>query len=73
MSDQENGTPESQEPEFSDLLREPPLAAAPPPVTDTEKGPIQSYSLPGSQTQMPSGAEYHYWLYVTQMVSGARR
>ena len=50
-----------------------PLAVAPPPPTDMEKGPIQSDSMPGSQTQMPSGAEYHYWLYVAQMVSGAGR
>ena len=50
-----------------------PLAVAPPPLTDKEKGPIQSDSMPGSQTQTPSGAEYHYWLCVTQMVSGAGR
>lgn len=50
-----------------------PLAAVPQSLTDTEKGPVQSFSKPGSQTQKPSGVEYHYWLYVTQMVSGARR
>lgn len=49
-----------------------PLAAAPPPVTDTEKGPIQSYSMPGSQTQMPSeqniviGFVLHRWCLVLE-------
>lgn len=50
--DHENDTPESHEPEFSD--RGAP-AGAPPPLTDMERGPVQSDSRPGSQTQTPSG------------------
>lgn len=65
----DKGLPELQEPEFSDLLQE----LSPPPLTDTRKGSVESYSKPGTQTQMPTGAEYHYQLYVTQIVSAGRR
>lgn len=65
----DKGLPDLQEPEFSDLLQE----LSPPPLTDTRKGSVESYSKPGTQTQMPTGAEYHYQLCVTQIVSAGRR
>lgn len=65
----DKGLPESQEPEFSDLLQELSL----PSLTDTRKGPVENYSKPGTQTQKPTGTEYHYQLYVTQIISAARR
>lgn len=60
ISDRGDGVPE---PEFPNLLQDPFSYLLLPLLTDTRKGPSQSYSKPGTQTQTPAGAEYHSQLY----------